>query len=140
MTPTGGEDETMPEEADAHQEVRDQLVSFKAGPDDGLEEGQFIAYASVFGNKDSYGDVVMPGAFARTLHGGRSRATDPDAVRSQHERPRLQHRASVIKAEEDSVGLKVTAAARPGESEGAAGLPDAEGPPHQSDVVRLRRD
>lgn len=39
----------------------------KAGPDDGLGEGQFEAYASVFGNKDSYGDVVVKGAFAKTL-------------------------------------------------------------------------
>lgn len=39
----------------------------KAGPADGLAEGQFTAYASVFGNRDSYGDVVMPGAFAKTL-------------------------------------------------------------------------
>lgn len=38
-----------------------------AGPDDGLEEGQFLAYASVFGNVDSYGDVVEKGAFADTL-------------------------------------------------------------------------
>jgi HK97 family phage prohead protease len=42
-------------------------VRLKAGPDDGLEEGQFEAYASIFGNKDSYGDVVMPGAFTDTL-------------------------------------------------------------------------
>jgi uncharacterized protein len=42
-------------------------VRIKAGPADGLEEGQFTAYASVFGNKDSYGDVVMPGAFKGTL-------------------------------------------------------------------------
>lgn len=34
---------------------------------DGLEEGQFEALVSVFGNVDSYGDVVMPGAFAATL-------------------------------------------------------------------------
>jgi HK97 family phage prohead protease len=38
-----------------------------AGPDDGLGEMQFTGYASVFGNKDSYGDVVEPGAFTDTL-------------------------------------------------------------------------
>lgn len=38
-----------------------------AGPDDGLEDGQFLAYASVFGNVDSYGDVVVEGAFAESL-------------------------------------------------------------------------
>lgn len=39
----------------------------EAGPDDGLAEGEFIAYASVFGNVDSYGDIVEPDAFDRTL-------------------------------------------------------------------------
>ena len=38
-----------------------------AGKADGLEEGQIVAYASVFGNIDSYGDIVAPGAFAATL-------------------------------------------------------------------------
>jgi HK97 family phage prohead protease len=47
--------------------MKDTSVRVKAGPDDGLKEGQFEAYASVFGNKDSYGDVVVPGAFADTL-------------------------------------------------------------------------
>lgn len=42
-------------------------VRVKAGPDDGLAEGEFTAYASVFGNKDDYGDVVMPGAFTKDL-------------------------------------------------------------------------
>lgn len=42
-------------------------VSVKAGPDDGLQEGQFVAYASVFGNVDSYGDVVVKGAFTDDL-------------------------------------------------------------------------
>lgn len=43
------------------------LANVKAGPDDGLAEGEFIGYASVFNNKDSYGDVVMPGAFSKDL-------------------------------------------------------------------------
>lgn len=43
------------------------LVRVKAGPQDGLEEGQFTAYASVFDVKDSYGDVVRKGAFTETL-------------------------------------------------------------------------
>ena len=46
------------------------LVPFRikaAGPDDGLNEGQFEGYASVFGNVDSYGDIVEPGAFTKTL-------------------------------------------------------------------------
>lgn len=42
-------------------------VLMKAGANDGLEAGQFEAFVSVMGNKDSYGDVVMPGAFDDTL-------------------------------------------------------------------------
>lgn len=38
-----------------------------AGEADGLEEGQFEALVSVFGNKDSYGDIVIKGAFADSL-------------------------------------------------------------------------
>ena len=38
-----------------------------AGPDDDLGEGQFVGYASVFGNVDSYGDIVEKGAFANTI-------------------------------------------------------------------------
>jgi HK97 family phage prohead protease len=38
-----------------------------AGAADGLKDGEFEAIVSVFGNKDSYGDVVMPGAFTDTL-------------------------------------------------------------------------
>lgn len=32
-----------------------------------LDEGQFEGYAAVFGNKDSYGDIIIAGAFAETL-------------------------------------------------------------------------
>lgn len=43
-------------------------LSIKAvGEEGGLAEGQFIGYASVFGNVDSYGDVVIKGAFENTL-------------------------------------------------------------------------
>ncbi|MGH3954519.1 MAG: HK97 family phage prohead protease [Mycobacterium sp.] len=40
----------------------------KAGPDDGLAEGEFIVYPSTFIKQpDSYGDIVAPGAFAKTI-------------------------------------------------------------------------
>lgn len=38
-----------------------------AGPDDGLQPGQFRALVAVFGNIDSVGDVIIPGAFTDTL-------------------------------------------------------------------------
>ena len=47
--------------------VKDYKIQIKAGPDDGLQEGQFKAYASVFGNIDSYGEAVVKGAFEETL-------------------------------------------------------------------------
>lgn len=40
----------------------------KAGPDDGLAEGEFIVYPSTFTREpDTCGDVVAKGAFARTI-------------------------------------------------------------------------
>ncbi|CPR79289.1 HK97 family phage prohead protease [Mycobacteroides abscessus] len=48
-------------------QTKQATIQIKAGPDDGLAEGQFTAYASVFGNIDSYGDVVVKGAFANSL-------------------------------------------------------------------------
>ncbi len=40
----------------------------KAGPDDGLNEGEFIVYPSTFIKQpDSYGDIVAPGAFLKTI-------------------------------------------------------------------------
>jgi HK97 family phage prohead protease len=31
------------------------------------DTGEFTGYAAVFGNRDSYGDVIEPGAFAKTI-------------------------------------------------------------------------
>lgn len=40
----------------------------KAGPADGLAEGEFIVYPSTFIKQpDSYGDIVAPGAFEKTI-------------------------------------------------------------------------
>lgn len=47
-----------------------------AGQDDGLGEGVFTGYASVFGNVDSYGDIVQPGAFKDSLDAWRAKG-DP---------------------------------------------------------------
>lgn len=81
----------------------------KAGPDDGLEEGQFTAYASVFGNVDSYGDVVVKGAFADDLKAWEgSGAVIPLLFGHNMSDPdfNLGH---VAKAVEDDHGLLVTA-------------------------------
>ena len=89
--------------------TKNATVLLKAGPEDGLSEGQFTAYASVFGNVDSYGDIVVKGAFANTLADWEASGnlipllfghnmTDPDY--------NIGH---VVSAEEDEIGLKVTA-------------------------------
>lgn len=44
------------------------LSGVKAGPDDGLEEGEFLVYPSTFTREpDSYGDVIAKGAFLDDL-------------------------------------------------------------------------
>lgn len=44
------------------------LSGVKAGPDDGLEEGEFLVYPSTFTRTpDSYGDVIAKGAFAKSI-------------------------------------------------------------------------
>jgi HK97 family phage prohead protease len=48
--------------------IKDVPVSWKAGPDDGLGEGEFVVYPSTFTREpDAYGDVVKQGAFADTI-------------------------------------------------------------------------
>lgn len=48
--------------------IKQVAVSMKAGPEDGLEEGEFLVYPSTFTKTpDSYGDVVAPGAFLDTI-------------------------------------------------------------------------
>lgn len=44
------------------------LSRVKAGPDDGLEEGEFIVYPSTFTKEpDAYGDIVAKGAFVEDI-------------------------------------------------------------------------
>jgi HK97 family phage prohead protease len=43
-------------------------LGMKAGPSDGLAEGEFLVYPSTFiKTPDSYGDIVAPGAFLKTI-------------------------------------------------------------------------
>ena len=85
-----------------------RLVQVKAGPADGLEEGQFAAYASVFGNKDSYGDVVMPGAFTDTLAEWAAKDAVIPVLYGHEMRDPDMSVGWVIEAKEDEHGLLVT--------------------------------
>ena len=75
-------------------------VECKADGDKGVIEG----YASVFGNKDSYDDVIAPGAFTKTLSDRKS--GDPVPVLWQHQSDNPI--GVTVSADEDKKGLRVT--------------------------------
>lgn len=89
--------------------TKNATISLKIGPEDGLAEGQFTAYASVFDNVDSYGDVVMPGAFSKDLQRW-EKSGNPIPLLFGHNMSdpdfNLGH---VVDAQEDDTGLLVTA-------------------------------
>lgn len=84
--------------------LKEFSVQFKAGPDDGLEEGEFTAYASVFGNKDSYGDVVVKGAFLESLAEWRGKGF-PIPLLFGHNMQDPDFNIGTASAEEDEFGL-----------------------------------
>ncbi|MST50578.1 HK97 family phage prohead protease [Mobiluncus holmesii] len=84
-----------------------QISGVKAGPDDGLGEGIFEAYASVFGNVDSYGDVVAKGAFANTLQKWAESGNVIPALYGHNMGDPFYNIGAVTHAEEDEHGLKV---------------------------------
>lgn len=80
-----------------------------AGEADGLGAGQFLALVSVFGNEDSMGDVIAPGAFAQVLAEWKA-SGDPIPVIWAHKwADPFAHIGSVLKATETAEGLEVLA-------------------------------
>lgn len=79
-----------------HKQITLDAVEIKFGTD-----RQFTGYASVFGGVDSYGDTIMPGAYADTLK-NRSR---PIRMRWNHHGPVIGKWTAI---EEDAKGLLVT--------------------------------
>lgn len=89
--------------------VKDLAVKIKAGPDSGLGEGVFEAYASVFGNVDSYGDRVVKGAFEEDLARWKD-SGNPIPLLFGHQMSDPDFNiGSIQEAVEDDHGLKVTA-------------------------------
>ncbi len=78
-----------------------------AGPDDGLEEGQFIGYASVFGNADSYGDIVVKGAFRKTLAEWALSSDVLSCLWAHDMNDPFSNIGEVLEVAEDDIGLKV---------------------------------
>lgn len=80
-----------------------------AGAADGLAEGQFEAIVSVFGNEDSMGDVVMPGAFKADLERWGAKGDPIPVIWSHDWTDPFSHLGRVLKAEEREGGLWVHA-------------------------------
>lgn len=82
--------------------TRDFALNFKA--EDVTAAGSFVAYAAIFGNVDQGGDVIAPGAFAKSL----SKANREDRLIPmlwQHDRN--EPIGKWEKMEEDAKGLRV---------------------------------
>lgn len=91
-------------------DVRIKMADLKvkaAGPDDGLPDGSFEAYASVFGNVDSYGDIVDKGAFTRTLGEWGDKGDTIPILWGHDLYDPFANIGGVVSAEEDDHGLKV---------------------------------
>lgn len=54
-----------------------ERIEVKFAPDDVSVKGEFAGYGAVFGNVDSHGDVIVPGAFSETLKVWRGRGRLP---------------------------------------------------------------
>ena len=87
--------------------LKNTTVTVKAGPAAGLAEGQFEAYASIFGNVDSYGDVVQPGAFAETLKAWADSGNFLPVLFGHNMSDPDFNIGHVVEAVEDARGLKV---------------------------------
>jgi len=89
--------------------VKTAVARIKAPDDDAEGSGEFEALVSVFGNKDSYGDVVMPGAFAGTLAEWKDRGDPIPVIWSHMYQDPLMHIGQVVDAAEKDGGLWVRA-------------------------------
>lgn len=88
--------------------VKTLVVEIKAaGDQDGLAKGQFTGYASVFGNKDSHGDVVVAGAFAESLATYGANGAGVPAYWSHRMDDPMMNIGQTVEAKEDEHGLFV---------------------------------
>jgi len=82
-------------------------VKTKAESGEDLPAGEFTALVSVFGTVDSVGDVVMPGAFAKSLAGYQEKDAPIPIVWSHDWNDPFSHIGASLSAEEVGEGLKV---------------------------------
>src|SRR4051794_34903573 len=85
-------------------------ASLKAvGPPQGDGAGMFKALVSTFGNVDSAGDVVMPGAFGKSLAKWEMSGDPIPCVWAHDWSDPFSHIGHVVKAVETDAGLEVEA-------------------------------
>ena len=71
--------------------------------------GEIEAYASVFGNRDSYGDIVVKGAFTETLAEWEESGNTLPLLYGHDFKDPFSNIGAVTSAAEDDHGLKITA-------------------------------
>lgn len=76
-----------------------------------LKDGQWIATAAVFGNVDSYGDVVMPGAFTDDIAAWKSSGNSMSAIYSHDWMDPFANIGTVLDMQETAVGFQYMAEA-----------------------------
>lgn len=96
--PPADQPPAVPAPADAPPEV---------DPAPTLAEGQFRALVAVFGNKDSYGEVIAPGAFTQTLAEWEASGDAIPVIWSHSWGDPFAHIGTVITAQETAQGLEV---------------------------------
>ena len=96
------------------------------GAKSGLAEGQVSAVVSVFGNVDSVGDMVMPGAFKASLAEWDAKGDRIPFLWSHEWADPFSHLGSIVEARETTKGLEVLAQ-----------LEDLEDNPKAAQVWRL---
>lgn len=81
---------------------------------DGLTDGQFSGYASVFNNKDAHNDIILPGAYSKALENNER----PVAMFFNHDQGDVPV-GKWLSIDQDDHGLKVTGELTPGLSKSA---------------------
>lgn len=99
--------------------------------DTGLKDGQFRAIVSVFDEVDSYGDVVVKGAFAETLNEWADRGDEIPVIWSHDWADPFSHLGTVKSATETERGLEIL---------GEIPQEDRDANPRAAQVYRLLKE
>lgn len=81
----------------------------EAGGSEELDSGEIVAYASTFGTRDSYGDVIVKGAFAETLAEWKASGNTLPLLYGHDFGDPFSNIGGITEAIEDDHGLKITA-------------------------------